>query len=152
MNPGHLDLACVIAQSRMGFRRGWLLLECLLSLALFLAAAVVVFEAVGRSSDSVHLTRRVMQAADLARSAMSRIEAGDALPETLSGPVEMGTDSAAAGEHWELEVQTEAAGPTGLMRVSVRAILRPYEGSERELASFTLVQAIRIGGTTEVAP
>lgn len=126
-------------------RGGAVLLETLLALALFVAAGLAILAYVDRAQSAVQQTRDVARAADLARSAMSRIEAGVDTPETLSGPVQ-GDGEQPSAEAWEIEVQTEPAGPPGLSRVTVRAIKRPIEGSDRELASFTLVQAVRVGG------
>ena len=124
--------------------RGAILLEVLLALALFVAGALVIMAAMDGSAGAISRARDTARAADLARSAMSRIEAGQARPETMSGPVMDENGDVLEGEAWELEVRTEPAGPAGLSKVTVRAMLRPATGSDREVASFELVQAMRL--------
>ncbi|CAG0950840.1 hypothetical protein PHYC_00192 [Phycisphaerales bacterium] len=132
-------------------RRGAILLECLLALAIFVAAGLAILAYVDRASGSMTLTRDTLRAADLARTAMSRIEAGVASADTMSGPVrpEDEEESTLSAEAWELEVRSEPAGPQGLSRVTIRAIKRPSGGSDRELASFTLVQGVRLARRAE---
>lgn len=127
--------------------RGAILLECLLALAIFVAAGVSVMALVDQATGSLERVRDVQRAADLARSTMSRLEAGIATPETMSGPVRsIAFDSDAEEQEtgWELEVETEPSDFQGLSRVTVRAIKRPFEGADRELASFTLTQLMRL--------
>lgn len=126
------------------FERGAILLEVLLALALFVAGALVIMAAMDGSAGAISRARDTARAADLARSAMSRIEAGQARPETMSGPVMDENGEVLEDEAWELEVRTEPAGPAGLSKVTVRAMLRPTPGSDREVASFELVQAMRL--------
>ncbi|GJQ30303.1 MAG: hypothetical protein HBSAPP03_21870 [Phycisphaerae bacterium] len=124
--------------------RGAIVLECMLALAIFVAGALMIVSAMNGSAGAIARAGLTARAADHARNVMSRIEAGLARPETLSGPM-LGEDGEPLGpEAWELEVRTEPAGPAGLTRVMVRAVLRPEVGSDRELASFELVQAMRL--------
>jgi hypothetical protein len=125
-----------------------MVLECMLALAVFVAGALVILSAMNGSAGALARAGMTARAADLARSAMSRIEAGQSRPESMSGPV-LGENGEPLGpEAWELEVRTEPAGPAGLTRVTVRAVLRPEVGSERALASFELVQAMRLSRET----
>lgn len=131
-------------------RRGSLLLECLLALALFIGAGLSILAMIDLASGSVERSRDALRAADVARSAMSRIEAGLVSPESIAGPVRAGdlgladddAGDAEAQTLWELEVSTEPLGVGGLTRVRVRAFLRAGEGSDMERASCTLVEAL----------
>ncbi|MDX2132580.1 MAG: hypothetical protein SFY69_11070 [Planctomycetota bacterium] len=137
-------------------RGGSILLECLLALALFVGAGLTIFGMIDLAAGSVARSHAQLRAADVARSAMSRIEAGMASPETLTGPVratDLGlTDAGGAGDDtptlWELDVSTEPLGVGGLTKVTVRAFRLEAEGSDRETASFTLVEALRLTGRT----
>jgi hypothetical protein len=141
--------------------RGAILLECVLALALFVACGMAVLAMVDHAVDSVASTRDTEQAADIARSAMARIESGLATPDTLNGPVVVaenndGTGGAAAPADsgrqargvWSLEVQTEPSQFQGLTNVSVRAY-KQAAGSDQELASFTLHQLVRLTEQTD---
>ena len=57
-------------------RRGALLLEVVLALALFVTAGIAILSMVGQSVGSLKSAREKLHAADLARSAMAKIEAG----------------------------------------------------------------------------
>jgi hypothetical protein len=129
-------------------RRGAVLLECVLALALFVACGLSVLALMDHAVDSVASTRDTEQAADLARTTMARVEAGIASPDTLNGPVldENGEKSGA----WALEVQTEPSQFEGLAKVTVRAI--KHGVGESELASFTLHQLVRLTEKTDVSP
>lgn len=150
-------------------RRGAILLEIVLALALFVATAITLLSVVAGSIDSLNRSRDRLAAADHARNAMAMIEAGIARPETLIGPVAPwsggegepsslddefdGTQAGAAPiatapsepfgaeTGWALEIETEPAETRGLTLVSVRAFRTDESGSEEEGgASFTLRQ------------
>jgi hypothetical protein len=143
---GHVHDPAVLLPRR-GPARGAALLECVLALALFVACGMAVLAMVDHAVDSVAMTRDAEQAADVARSAMARIEAGLTTPQTLNGPLasnpgdEGGDSQAAADGSWALEVQTESSQFEGLTKVSVRAY---KQVGDRELASYTLHQLVRL--------
>lgn len=128
-----------------------MLLECVLALALFVAAGLTIMGMMDRAMSSVAETRDAEMAVDVARTAMAQIEAGIATPETLNGPVpEWRAESDASfdddlptGTGWNLEITTEQSQFDGLTKVSVRAYLQA-PGSEQELASYTLHQLVRL--------
>jgi len=130
-------------------RRGAVLLECVLALALFVSAGMAVLALVDGAVRSVERTRDLEAAVDLARSAIAKIEAGIATAEELEGPVPAWRDEedAAFGDEpptpgpWSLEITTEPALFDGLTRVRVRAI-RTEPRSGREEASFALDQLV----------
>ena len=130
-------------------RRGAVLLECVLALALFVSAGMAVLALMDGAVRSVERTRDLETAVDLARSAIAKIEAGIATAEELDGPVPIWRDEEDATFDdelpepgpWSLEITTEPAQFEGLQRVRVRAIRRE-PSSEREEASFVLDQLV----------
>jgi Tfp pilus assembly protein PilV len=124
--------------------RGAVLLEVLLALALFVAVAMTTLGLTDRVIQSTMDLQEAQRAADLARTAMTRLEAGLATPETLSGAVrtegsedELGVIS----EGWEIEVQTSPSRFPELTEVTVRALRR---SGETVAAEFTLKQLVRL--------
>ena len=104
---------------------------------------------------------------DLARSALSRIEAGIETPETLNGPVPEWQDEDSTAEFedappaptgWELSIRTTpfggtgrgggAAGSGGLTLVEVTA-LRRDPGRAAPAVTVTLRQLVRLGAEAE---
>lgn len=150
-------------------RRGGILLEVMLALALLVMGSMTILGAMSQSIHSLEATRLKQQAADLARSAMARIEAGIATPDTLQGPVpawesdpESGADELngdafpdefglAAGigwsedSGWELEIDTSPSPFAGLAIVRVRALRRASLDSDRIIGQYTLEQLVRLG-------
>jgi hypothetical protein len=118
-----------------------------LALALFVSCGMAVLAMVDHAVDSVAMTRDAERAADIARSAMARIEAGLATPQTLNGPLASGSgdeggDARSASDgSWALEVQTESSQFDGLTKVTVRAY---KQVGDSELASYTLHQLVRL--------
>ena len=152
---GTLGQAGRLYHRKMAVRAGGaVLLECVLALALFVTCGMAVLAMMDHAVDSVATTRDQEQAADLARSAMARIEAGLATPQTLNGPVtSWGDDSDNSDQKqegsstpWALEVQTEPSQFEGLTKVSVRAF---KQVGDHDLASYTLHQLVRLTEKTE---
>ncbi len=155
--------------------RGAMLLEVVVALAIFVVAALAVLTAVQRAAAAVVLARDQTHAMDLAASAMAKIEAGIARPETLNGPVpawderELGEGSAIdAGEGlgpsdfsrepparvsgWELEVRTRGSSFDGLAAVTIVARRRRGGGSESVSASFSVTQFVRLSSRAADGP
>ena len=138
-------------------QRGAVLLECVLALALFVACGLVVMSMMDRATNSVVYTRDAEEAVDVARTAMAKIEAGIATPQTLNGPVpvwhdeEDGTydESLPTGTLWTLEIGTEPSQFDGLTSVTVKAV-KQAQGSDEELASYTLHQLVRLTEAKEL--
>jgi Tfp pilus assembly protein PilV len=134
-------------------RRGGMLLEVIVSLAIFVVAGGAILNLVTQTMTGLERSREQARAADLARSAMAKIEAGIETAQTLNGPVERSAEGAAAvggvgGEGWELEIDTEPSQFRGLTRVSVNAVKRVGEAARVE-AEYLLVQLVRLGGKGE---
>lgn len=135
--------------------RGAMLLECLVSLAVFVGAGLTILGLVDRSLASMERARDQAVAVDLARSAMSSIECGLASAETLNGPVTPSEDEAdetfderlPSGAGWYLEIETEASQFDGLTLYRVKASKTLPSGvaggKGREIASYTLHQLVR---------
>lgn len=149
-----------------------MLLEVLLSLALFVVTSLMLLSIVGDSIDRLRRSRDLLNAADHARNAMSLIESGIARPETLHGAIEAGRgrgeaesadpsmvgfdpDDAPGGAWagpptWALDIETETTTTPGLTLVRVRAYRIDADGSEIEgEAGFTLRQLVRLGGADQ---
>lgn len=111
-------------------RRGAVLMEVLLALVLFVAAALAALGVLDRSMDSLTAVRQRDAGWDIARSAISRLEAGMATPETLAGPVRPeGSDAFDAdAAQWEIEIDTQPSEFAELSRVTVRAVRRRAGG------------------------
>jgi len=146
-------------------RRGAILLEVILSLSLFVMGGMAILGAISQAVRGLEVTSSKQRAADLARSAMARLEAGIVTAESLEGPVPPWTDPSQdsgfsfEGEDaswgamdpsqeptgWELEVDVEPSPFPGLTLVHIRAVKRPSPESERIEADYTLHQLVRLG-------
>lgn len=134
-----------------GRRHGALLLEVVLALAVFIMAGLAVLSAVERAAGSAEWVRDMHMAADLARSAMSRIEAGLDDPIALSGPARRWMDDDAppesAGPGWTLRIETTPSPFDGLTLVAVTAQREESRGARA--VSCTLRQLVRLRGPGE---
>ncbi len=144
---------------RRAARPGALLLEAMLALAIFVMAGSAVLALVSGSRQSMDRVALDRHAADLARSAMAKIEAGVESAQSLNGPVKPwsadpegeivfqvgGEDPSKRESGWELRIETERSQFTGLTKVSVTAWKRRGTGDEIA-ASYTLRQLVRLSG------
>ena len=157
--------------SRGAWGRGWVLFEMMVALTIFIFMAVAVLGAVNQGLMSAERTRDASKAADLARSTMAKLEAGLGTVQNLAGPVpaweptldaDSGADvpfdeSAPSGfseeppvdSLWEVEIETLPSEFPGLTHVTVTAVRRVSELSERVAASYTLHQLVRLAPETE---
>ncbi|MBX3402081.1 MAG: hypothetical protein KF699_01585 [Phycisphaeraceae bacterium] len=147
-------------------RRGALLMEMMLALAVFVGAALAILSAMGQSAASLAAAKERQRAMDLARSALSRIEAGIETAETLNGPVPEWQDEDSTAEFedappaptgWELSIRTTPFGGAGrggaiagggLTLVEVTA-LRRDPGRAAPAVTVTLRQLVRLGAEAE---
>lgn len=133
-------------------RSGSVLLEVVVAITVFIGASLAVMASVDRAVTALERTRGVQRAADLARTAMSQMEAGLATPVTLNGPLsvwQMGEPNAVPysgggglGE-WELEIQTEPSEFLGLTKVTVTALHHRAGGVSVDW-SYTLRQLVSL--------
>lgn len=143
--------------------RAWVLLELLLALTIFVFTAIAVLGAIAQGISGAERNRNQMQAVDLARSTMAKLEAGLGTMQNLAGPVPAWEppltaetpfeDSTGTGfsetlpppSLWEVEIDTLASDFPGLTHVTVTAVKRPAPDSEQVVVSFTMHQLMRLG-------
>lgn len=132
-------------------RRGALLLEVLLALALFIGVSLTLTRVLTLTLSAMQTSRDRLAAADIARTAMSQIEAGIARPSALQGPASPTLIGAPPGvtekaERWTIDIETERSSFDGLTLVAVTASRSETAAGER---SFTLRQLVRLGREAE---
>lgn len=131
-------------------RRAALLLEVLLSLAIFVAAALAVGGAMRRAGAGLERVRERAQASDLAWSAIARLEAGLATPSSLNGEVKETGKHAVGTPGWSLHIETEPTERTGLTLVEVSALRTTPDGTELDTPVYTARQVVRLSRTPMV--
>lgn len=126
-----------------------MLLEAILALAVFVIAGSAILNLVRQTMTGLEQSRLKARAADLARSAMAKIEAGIDTPQTLNGPIERqpGEESARGG--WELRIDSEPSQFRGLTRITVEAVKRSEGAGESVQADYKLIQLVRLSGKGE---
>lgn len=139
-------------------RRAAVLLELVLSLAVFLGAALALTRVLTLSVNAMQRAEHQGRAVDLARSAMALIEAGVYQPEALQGeaaPELLGAAAdASAGPGfgaalgggtaatWRLDIETERSSFPGLTLVAITATRETPSGDAA--AVYTLRQLVRL--------
>ena len=131
--------------------RGAMLLEIMLSIALFVGAASFCLAATRTLFSSLHRAERRHRAADLARSKLAELEAGLTSIQDLRGEwrgdVGSRTRDAssledASAAHWQMDVRTVPSPYRGLALVELTVGEDP--GSEPDPVSFTLRQLVAL--------
>ncbi len=139
-------------------RAGGAMLEVMVATAIFAMAALSVLATLDDGAARARRVNETLVACDLARSAMSRLEAGLAMPEAISGPVPRWRpevdltgfdDSPEEASGWELRVSTTPSAFAGLTEVSITAVRVDERGVSAERALYTLVQLVRLREVTE---
>lgn len=139
-----------MVESRHSRRRGLLLLELVIALAVFVAITTVLFSSVRRSLGSIEFARDRLRAEDFAASVIAMLDSSIESPEVLNGPLPewsaldgyfgagLGSSSAMGfrdpSEAWEIEIDTAPAGIAGFtsVTVTVRRNDRPGVVAQRE--------------------
>ncbi|MBK7406072.1 MAG: type II secretion system protein [Phycisphaerales bacterium] len=142
--------------------RGWVLLEMILALTIFIFTALTVLGSIAQGIAAAERTRSHAQAVDLARSTMAKLEAGLGTMQNLAGPVPAwepdaaptdGADGPGAGGFsdtapppslWEVEIDSLPSPFSGLTQVTVTVVKRPAPDSERVVASYSLHQLVHL--------
>lgn len=156
---------CPVARAR---RRGALLLEAVLAVSIFVAFAIAILGMVGDSASALTRARDETRAADLARSTITKLEAGIGNVRTLAGPVarweedpttregdegsgpEGGfSDAPPTPSLWEVQIETDRSEFEGLTHVTVRAFKRASPESDRAVAAYTLRQLVRLSADAQ---
>ncbi len=140
-------------------RRGVMLMEVVLALALVVVVGMVVLSAVSQSTGALRAAREKQVAVDLARSAMAKLEAGIETTTTLSGPVKAWTEDMNLAEvpedgddtGWELLIESEPSSFDGLTYVTVTARQASVDGwgGASGGTGFTLRQLVRLAERDE---
>ncbi|MEI7658072.1 MAG: hypothetical protein WCK33_08410 [Phycisphaerae bacterium] len=99
---------------------GAILLECLLALALLVAAGVTVLACLDRASDSVARRTQEVVASQVAATALALIESGAMTPETVQGPASRLRDGVSVAADWNIAIDTEPSEFGSLTLVTVR--------------------------------
>lgn len=137
-------------------RRGGLLLEALIALAVFVMAGLAILSVLRQGVADTRAARDRVRGYDIARSALAQIETGLATIESLDGsvPAWRPPSSSIAFEDapppespWNVEITTEEAGVGGLSRV--RVVVRNAAKPVADLTQF--IQLVR-SGTTAALP
>lgn len=143
----------------MTLRRGAILLEAIVSVAIFVAAAMTLIGILSQSNAIAARAKEEQYAADLCRSAMAELVLGTRTPESLTGPVrppepENGafSDTPPAPTNWELAITTEPSPFPGLMKVTIDAVKISPRNERRVVATLHQLapsaEARAIGGAT----
>lgn len=119
-------------------RRGGLLLETMLSLAIFVAAASMVLSIFTDGTRALRRAATLGNAADAARSLIAELEAGIRSPGDLRDAID---DLPPPWSGLRLETAIERSDFPGLIEVEVRV----FEGDESEVPRFTLRQLVPAG-------
>lgn len=113
----------------MSTRRGAILLEVLVSVAVFVASAMTLIGILAQSNAAAARARDEQLASDLCRSAIAELSLGQITPEALNGPVHTPeptgqgfADSPPPDPGWELVVATEPSSFAGLIKVRIDAV------------------------------
>ena len=130
-------------------RRAALLLEVLLSLAIFVGAALAVGGAIRRAASGLSAVRERAEASDLAWSAIARLEAGLATPSSMASDTDASEDKLRGTPGWSLHVETEPTERSGLTLIEVSAHRTTPDGTELDRAVYTARQVIRLSRTSE---
>jgi hypothetical protein len=135
-------------------RRGALLLEAGLAVALFAMAGLAILGMLRNAASGLAAERERLHAVDLATSALAMIEAGIETAESLDGEVPRWSDEqAAAGfedrppapSGWLLEIETDESVYDGLTVVTVRVLREGGLGEAPRAPTYQLTQLLRLG-------
>ncbi len=139
-------------------RRGAMLLDVLVALAIFVLAAVAILALMDRSAEGLSRAREAHAADAVARSALALVGAGLETPERLRGDLRPRDESATSDdrrvlrvpaicEGWRLELDTEPSRFEGLTIVTAR-VRGPGVGDNtqgRVLAELRELQSASLG-------
>ncbi len=144
-------------QMRLGqSARGAILFEAILATSVFVVSGLAILAMLDQAVSRMTAIQQAEEAVDLARSAMAKIEASLATPESLNGPVDpmedQAMDSGSIGPpmlsgqdaRWELFIDTEPSSFPGLTLVSVRAVRLDNAGNPDESIAYELRQLVKL--------
>jgi hypothetical protein len=115
--------------------RGAVLFECMLALALLIAAGVTVLACLDQAQSAVQAHEEASQAVRVAQAALSLMDAGVITPETVQGPVSKWRPGV-GGVELVATVETQPSEFTGLTQITIR-VTRPNASADaRPLATL----------------
>ncbi|MFZ4428723.1 MAG: hypothetical protein ACOYPS_00065 [Phycisphaerales bacterium] len=130
-------------------RAGAMLLECLLALALLVAAGVTVLACLDRAAESVGRRTQEVVASQMAAAAMALIDSGAMTPETVQGPASRLRDGVSVAADWNIAVDTEPSEFGTLTLVTVRVFdARGSSGPDRP-ALAAIRQLVDLGAVRD---
>ena len=142
------DLAARRSPAR---RAGAMLLECLLALALRVAAGVTVLACLDRAAESVGRRTQEVVASQVAAAALALIDSGAMTPETVQGPASRLRDGLSVAANWNIAVDTEPSEFGTLTLVTVRVFDARGSGSADRPALAAVRQLIDLGAARDRA-
>lgn len=104
-------------------RRGALLLECVLALAMLIIGMVLIYAILDSSRDAAEREALTQEAREVAASALALIESGHSGPESLTGPAERWRECKDRAQ-WQLEIDTVAI--TGAQPGTLQLVVKVY--------------------------
>ncbi len=139
-------------------RRGGILFEVMLSLALFVGAAAVTIGTVRNVMTALERAAREQQAVDLARSRMAELEAGlinlndlrDGSRSAIGSFEGFLGDEFGRGDDWTVAVSTERTEYPGLTLVAITVRDAGADEDRPGAVGFTLRQLLRLGDEDEL--
>ncbi|MEO1130246.1 MAG: hypothetical protein AAFX05_11145 [Planctomycetota bacterium] len=135
-------------------RRGALLLEAGLAVALFAMAGLAILGMLRNAAAGLAAERERLHAVDLATSALAAIEAGIETAESLDGEVPRWTDEQASTgfedrppepSGWLLEIETDESVYDGLTVVTVHVVRTGALGQAPQAPTYALTRLLRLG-------
>lgn len=149
--PPLLEVAALVPlkgskRERLSTSRGSVLLEVILALVLFVAAAAVVTSAVNASMDSVDRQRLTTHAVNLASSVLAELRIG-ARSAAIAGPEEF--EAPFEGWSWELVLQPLESDTSGSIPLTqVEVVIRHLDPP----LVYRLAEVIRLGKAATAQP
>lgn len=133
-------------------RRGWLLLECVVALALLVGSGAAVASLLATTLESTRRARDVREAVVAAQNALARIEAGLGTPETLSGPVRTGEGFEGGADQveakWVLRFEVSPSRFAGLTEVTAEVRAAGADAAAEPVAAIRQLVRLRALGAS----
>ena len=130
-------------------RVGAMLLECLLALALLVAAGVTVLACLDRAAESVGRRTQEVAAMQVAAAALALIDSGAMTPETVQGPASRLRDGVRVASDWNIAVDTEPSEFGTLTLVTVRVFDARGSGGPDRPALAAIRQLVDLGAVRD---
>lgn len=150
--------SAIVRHRVSGVRCGGILLEILVSLAVFFLVGLAAVNLTSAAVDSCRRSGELRRAVDIARSTVSRIELGEVGPEAASGPVaRRAIANAADGDAertlsgWWVQVETKP-GPISELTLVVVQVLHDSAAGTDGSAGVKVYELAQLVGLGNAAP